>query len=164
MSDQLNPVIVENSGKLFHVDDTGTRLPLVDETRLLPKLESVSADKNGHFVAFKATVTGTDDHTLLYCPFDADFNDHSSYARTVTHDTSRAGLSISLERNKFGTGSLQGTGYTTAGAVYVLMSTPIGMADFTTHLWIYVTSAADRFGIFRPTVKLDQARELQVMA
>lgn len=45
MSDQLNPVIVENSGKLFHVDDTGTRLPLVDETRLLPKLESVSADK-----------------------------------------------------------------------------------------------------------------------
>lgn len=148
MSDQLNPVIVENSGKLFHVDDTGTRLPLVDETRLLPKLESVSADKNGHFVAFKATVTGTDDHTLLYCPFDADFTDHSSYARTVTHDTSRAGLSISLERNKFGTGSLSGTGYTTAGAVYVLMSTPIGAANFTIHTWIYVTSAASKFGIF----------------
>lgn len=148
MSDQLNPVIVENSGKLFRVDDTGTRLPLVDETRLLPKLESVSADKNGHFVAFKAAATGTDDHTQLYCPFDADFNDHSRYARTVTHDTSRAGLSISLERNKFGTGSLSGTGYTTAGAVYVLMSTPIGAADFTIHTWIYVTSVANKYGIF----------------
>ena len=148
MSDQLNPVIVENNGKLFRVDDTGTRLPLVDETRLLPKLESVAEDKNGHFVEFKAAATGIDDHTLLYCPFDADFTDHSSYARTVTHDTSRTGLSISLERNKFGTGSLLGTGRTTPGAVYVQMPTPVGAADFTIHTWIYVTSAANKYGIF----------------
>lgn len=120
----------------------------VDESRLLPALDSVPIDRSGNPVVFKAVSAGMDKHTLLYCPFDADFNDHSSYARTVTHDTSRAGLSISLERNKFGTGSLQGTGYTTAGAVYVLMSTPIGVVDFTIHLWIYVTSAADRFGIF----------------
>lgn len=120
----------------------------VDESRLLPALDSVPVDRSGNPVVFKAVSAGMDKHTLLYCPFDADFNDHSSYARTVTHDTSREGLSISLERNKFGTGSLQGTGYTTAGAVYVLMSTPIGVVDFTIHLWIYVTSAADRFGIF----------------
>ena len=120
----------------------------VDESRLLPALDSVPVDRSGNPVVFKAVSAGMDKHTLLYCPFDADFNDHSSYARTVTHDTSRAGLSISLERNKFGTGSLQGTGYTTAGAVYVLMSTPIGAVDFTIHKWIYVTSAADRFGIF----------------
>ena len=120
----------------------------VDESRLLPALDSVPVDRSGNPVVFKAVSEGADEHTLLYCPFDADFNDHSSYARTVTHDTSRAGLSISLERNKFGTGSLQGTGYTTAGAVYVLMSTPIGAVDFTIHKWIYVTSAADRFGIF----------------
>lgn len=120
----------------------------VDESRLLPALDSVPVDRSGNPVVFKAVSEGMDEHTLLYCPFDADFNDHSSYARTVTHDTSRAGLSISLERNKFGTGSLQGTGYTTAGAVYVQMPTPIGAADFTIHKWIYVTSAADRFGIF----------------
>lgn len=120
----------------------------VDESRLLPALDSVPVDRSGNPVVFKAVFEGMDEHTLLYCPFDADFNDHSSYARTVTHDTSRAGLSISLERNKFGTGSLQGTGYTTAGAVYVQMPTPIGAADFTIHKWIYVTSAADRFGIF----------------
>lgn len=120
----------------------------IDESRLLPALDSVPVDRSGNPVVFKAVSEGMDEHTLLYCPFDADFNDHSSYARTVTHDTSREGLSISLERNKFGTGSLQGTGYTTAGAVYVLMSTPIGVVDFTIHLWIYVTSAADRFGIF----------------
>lgn len=120
----------------------------VDESRLLPALDSVPVDRSGNPVVFKAVSAGMDEHTLLYCPFDADFNDHSSYARTVTHDTSRAGLSISLERNKFGTGSLQGTGYTTAGAVYVQMPTPIGAADFTIHKWIYVTSAADRFGIF----------------
>ena len=120
----------------------------VDESRLLPALDSVPVDRSGNPVVFKAVSAGMDKHTLLYCPFDADFNDHSSYARTVTHDTSRAGLSISLERNKFGTGSLQGTGYTTAGAVYVQMPTPIGAADFTIHKWIYVTSAADRFGIF----------------
>ena len=65
MSDQLNPVIVENSGKLFRVDDTGTRLPLVDETRLLPKLESVSADKNGHFVAFKAAARNRRSYTVV---------------------------------------------------------------------------------------------------
>lgn len=120
----------------------------IDESRLLPMLDSVPVDRSGNPVVFKAVSEGMDEHTLLYCPFDADFNDHSSYARTVTHDTSRAGLSISLERNKFGTGSLQGTGYTTAGAVYVQMPTPIGAADFTIHKWIYVTSAADRFGIF----------------
>nr|DAH02815.1 MAG TPA: head to tail adaptor [Caudoviricetes sp.] len=120
----------------------------IDESRLLPALDSVPVDRSGNPVVFKAVSGGMDEHTLLYCPFDADFNDHSSYARTVTHDTSRAGLSISLERNKFGTGSLQGTGYTPAGAVYVQMPTPIGAADFTIHKWIYVTSAADRFGIF----------------
>lgn len=132
-------------------DHTGTETPIggeVDESRLLPALDSVPVDRSGNPLVFKAVSESMDEHTVLYCPFDADFNDHSSYARTVTHDTSRAGLSISLERNKFGTGSLQGTGYTTAGAVYVQMPTPIGAADFTIHKWIYVTSAADRFGIF----------------
>lgn len=142
---------VDTDGNIKKIDESGAISDIggsVDESRLLPALDSVPVDRSGNPVVFKAVSAGMDKHTLLYCPFDADFNDHSSYARTVTHDTSRAGLSISLERNKFGTGSLQGTGYTTAGAVYVLMSTPIGAVDFTIHKWIYVTSAADRFGIF----------------
>lgn len=142
---------VDTDGNIKKIDESGAISDIggsVDESRLLPALDSVPVDRSGNPVVFKAVSGGVDEHTLLYCPFDADFNDHSSYARTVTHDTSREGLSISLERNKFGTGSLQGTGYTTAGAVYVQMPTPIGAADFTIHKWIYVTSAADRFGIF----------------
>lgn len=37
MSDKLNPLIVENTGELFHITADGNRKPLKDESRLLPE-------------------------------------------------------------------------------------------------------------------------------
>lgn len=48
MSDKLNPLIVENTGELFHITADGNRKPLKDESRLLP-----TGGRNGNLLEYQ---------------------------------------------------------------------------------------------------------------
>ena len=105
----------------------------VDESRLLPALDSVPVDRSGNPVVFKAVSEGMDEHTLLYCPFDADMNDHSNAGGQFTQ-TGRKSESITTDDKKFGAGGLScGDNYNTylSGP----LAGPVGAADCTIHFW-----------------------------
>nr|DAS73056.1 MAG TPA: hypothetical protein [Caudoviricetes sp.] len=62
MSDKLNPLIVENTGELFHITADGSRKPLKDESRLLPENPA-----NGDIPYFDAdVVVGSNDETVKF--------------------------------------------------------------------------------------------------
>lgn len=106
---------------------------VVDESRLLPALDSVPVDRSGNPLVFKAVSEGMDEHTLLYCPFDADFNDHSAAGGQFTQ-TGRKSESITTDDKKFGAGGLScGDNYNTylSGP----LAGPVGAADCTIHFW-----------------------------
>lgn len=117
-------------------DHTGVETPIggeVDGSRLLPALDSVPVDRSGNPVVFRAVSEGMDEHTLLYCPFDADFNDHSAAGGQFTQ-TGRKSESITTDDKKFGAGGLScGDNYNTylSGP----LAGPVGPADCTIHFW-----------------------------
>lgn len=118
-------------------DHTGTETPIggeVDESRLLPALDSVPVDRSGNPVVFRAVSEGMDEHTVLYCPFDVDFNDHSAAGGQFIQ-TGRKSESIVTTEKKFGAGSLNcGENYNTY--LNGPLAKPIGASDCTIHFWV----------------------------
>lgn len=105
----------------------------IDRSRLLPALDSVPVNRSGNPVVFKAVSEGMDAHTLLYCPFDADFNDHTAAGGQFIQ-TGRQSESITTDDKKFGAGSLNcGSNYNTY--LNGPLAKPIGTADCTIHCW-----------------------------
>lgn len=117
----------------------------VDESRLLPALDSVPTGRSGNPLVFKAVPEGTDEHTLLYMPCE-DYADHSSYNRTITLDTNNS-ISIDTTDKKFGAASLLGNGSNRAGVIAELPVAPFA-TDTTVHAWVKIKDANDRCGIF----------------
>lgn len=118
-------------------DHTGAETPIggeVDESRLLPALDSVPVDRSGNPVVFRAVSEGMDEHTVLYCPFDVDFNDHSAAGGQFIQ-TGRKSESIVTTEKKFGAGSLNcGENYNTY--LNGPLAKPIGASDCTIHFWV----------------------------
>lgn len=109
----------------------------VDESRLLPALDSVPVDRSGNPVVFKAVSEGMDEHTLLYCPFDADMNDHSNAGGQFVQ-TGQKSESIVTTEKKFGSGCLNcGSGYSFLNGP---LAKPVGDVDCTIHFWANITS------------------------
>lgn len=109
----------------------------VDESRLLPALDSVPVDRSGNPVVFKAVSEGMDEHTLLYCPFDADMNDHSNAGGQFVQ-TGQKSESIVTNEKKFGSGCLNcGSGYSFLNGP---LAKPVGDVDCTIHFWANITS------------------------
>lgn len=109
----------------------------IDESRLLPALDSVPVDRSGNPVVFKAISAGTDEHTLLYCPFDADMNDHSNAGGQFVQ-TGQKSESIVTNEKKFGSGCLNcGSGYSFLNGP---LAKPVGDVDCTIHFWANITS------------------------
>lgn len=69
MSDKLNPLIVENTGELFHITADGNRKPLKDESRLLPELATIPEELSGHPVVYDYQ-SGIDADTLCLLHLD----------------------------------------------------------------------------------------------
>lgn len=129
-------------------DNTGAETPIgggVDESRLLPALDSVPVDRSGNPVVFRAVSEGMDEHTLLYMPCE-DYKDHSQYLRTVTQASGNS-ITIDVSDKKFGASSLHGNGSNRAGVIAELPVAPFA-ADTTVHTWVKITDADDRCGIF----------------
>ena len=109
----------------------------IDESRLLPALDSVPVDRSGNPVVFKAISAGMDEHTLLYCPFDADMNDHSNAGGQFVQ-TGQKSESIVTNEKKFGSGCLNcGSGYSFLNGP---LAKPVGDVDCTIHFWANITS------------------------
>lgn len=109
----------------------------IDESRLLPALDSVPVDRSGNPVVFKAISAGMDKHTLLYCPFDADMNDHSNAGGQFVQ-TGQKSESIVTTEKKFGSGCLNcGSGYSFLNGP---LAKPVGDVDCTIHFWANITS------------------------
>lgn len=109
----------------------------VDESRLLPALDSVPVDRSGNPLVFKAISAGMDKHTLLYCPFDADMNDHSNAGGQFVQ-TGQKSESIVTTEKKFGSGCLNcGSGYSFLNGP---LAKPVGDVDCTIHFWANITS------------------------
>ena len=129
--------LAEADGKLTYdgaeIGGGGT----VDESRLLPALDSVPVDRSGNPVVFKAVSEGMDEHTLLYCPFDADMNDHSNAGGQFVQ-TGQKSESIVTTEKKFGSGCLNcGSGYSFLNGP---LAKPVGDVDCTIHFWANITS------------------------
>lgn len=135
--------LADASGKLTY---NGSEIGgTVDESRLLPALDSVPVDRSGNPVVFKAVSEGMDEHTLLYMPCE-DYKDHSQYLRTVIQASGNS-IAIDVSDKKFGAASLHGNGSNRAGVIAELPVAPFA-ADTTVHAWVKITDADDRCGIF----------------
>lgn len=123
----------------------GTSGGSVDESRLLPALDSIPVGRNGNPIVFRAVSEGMDEHTLLYMPCE-DYKDHSQYLRTVIQASGNS-IAIDVSDKKFGAASLHGNGSNRAGIIAELPVAPFA-ADTTVHAWVKITDADDRCGIF----------------
>ena len=104
MSDKLNPVIVENTGELFHITADGNRKPLKDESRMLPENPA-----DGDIPCFDETATiggGNDSNTVVLMHFDAEIKDEAAGNAAPILITQKGTATITADDKKFGDGSL----------------------------------------------------------
>lgn len=131
---------VDTDGNIKKIDESGAISDIggsIDESRLLPDPTTVPVGRNGNPVVFRAVSEGMDEHTVLYCPFDVDFNDHSAAGGQFVQ-TGQKSESIVTTEKKFGSGCLNcGSGYSFLNGP---LAKPVGDVDCTIHFWANITS------------------------
>lgn len=143
MSDKLNPLIVENTGELFHITADGSRKPLKDESRLLPENPA-----NGDIPCFDATATiggGNNENTKILLHFDTEIKDEAAGNAAPVTIITKSGTITIVDGGKFGKCAKFVTGS---------MTIATNLDELNANNWVvsgWFNPDADKHGVSYPT-------------